>query len=576
MAELKKFLDFTGLSQYDTNIKGFISDVTGNRSDLSTNSKSSLVSAINETNSIAKGATVALSLNSYSDLVSTFSSLGKDTYKLGQTVFIKTLNVPDVWVSGISNTSSEYNYTTDAQVILDLNSDTFKVGFYSFSKMETQKVDLSNYATKVPNPITGHLVGINPSGDLIDSGIVAIDITNKTIDLTWSELVALRNGGSLIADQSYRIKDFVTTVGSSADENKQDIRSAGHPFDIIVTALNNTTLSEDAKAVRHNGDTYFSSSDLSSWKLKYSLNNDLNRFEWADAGGKGVIYQMEDEWGNMAPYDFKNIQFKIYKTTDECSGRTGINGKYAMTVDTTAPKIFVLDYTDFIWCYTFSSDPTGNTEQIDYSLSGKHSFNKINCLQNVSGKRYLYKNVFFGGNVTFCTLMNFANNVILGNFYGIIGAQIRSCVIANDNFGYNNILRLTNCSFGNGENEFNTYIDSSDCSFNDGNLYQNYFGARFYNNELPGEIRRCHFGENIRYLKLNVGFFYDNILENGIEYLTISSEQTTSATRVLRYLKFDQGLGGTDESTRKTIFHNTVNDTIQTEYKSINSKLTLI
>ena len=28
--------------------------------------------------------------------------------------------------------------------------------------------------------------------------------------------------------------------------------------------------------------------------------------------GKGVIYEMTDEWGNSAPYDFKNIQFRVY------------------------------------------------------------------------------------------------------------------------------------------------------------------------------------------------------------------------------------------------------------------------
>jgi hypothetical protein len=35
----------------------------------------------------------------------------------------------------------------------------------------------------------------------------------------------------------------------------------------------------------------------------------MTRFEWATEKGKGVIYYMKDEWGNEAPYDFKNIQF---------------------------------------------------------------------------------------------------------------------------------------------------------------------------------------------------------------------------------------------------------------------------
>ena len=49
---------------------------------------------------------------------------------------------------------------------------------------------------------------------------------------------------------------------------------------------------------------------LNEWKLKYCLDNDPDRFLWADTeNGKGVIYLMIDEFNNEAPYDFKNIQY---------------------------------------------------------------------------------------------------------------------------------------------------------------------------------------------------------------------------------------------------------------------------
>lgn len=53
--------------------------------------------------------------------------------------------------------------------------------------------------------------------------------------------------------------------------------------------------------------------NLSAWELKYCLDNDTTRFEWADTtNGKGVIYYMKDEHGNEAWYDFKSIKQKRF------------------------------------------------------------------------------------------------------------------------------------------------------------------------------------------------------------------------------------------------------------------------
>lgn len=125
------------------------------------------------------------------------------------------------------------------------------------------------------------------------------------VSVTYSELVELRNNGELISGMQYRITDYVTTT---AQENTQ---SAGHQFDVIVTADDANTLNEVARVALHEGDTYFADSDLNAWQIWYSFDNDTSRFAWADVeNGKGVIYRMIDEFGNDCPYDFKNIQFK--------------------------------------------------------------------------------------------------------------------------------------------------------------------------------------------------------------------------------------------------------------------------
>ena len=193
--------------------------------------------------------------------------------------------------------------------------------------------------------------GVKLNGDIAPTdsdGIVDLgDIsTELLVKVYWSDLVELRDDGNLVPGQQYRITDYVAT--SNGDMASQ---SANHPFDIIVTADDERTLNEHARAIMHDGDLpddivdgetrtkYFAGCDLAAWDVWYCLDNDTTRFAWADsANGKGVIYRLVDEFQNDCPYDFKGIQFKAYGDTDD------------------------------VWRYTFDSgDASGNT---DLSKSG--------------------------------------------------------------------------------------------------------------------------------------------------------------------------------------------------------------
>lgn len=166
------------------------------------------------------------------------------------------------------------------------------------------------------------------------------------VPITYAELVSLRNNGGLAKGVQYRITDYNT---SSTDAES---RVMNHQFDIIVVADSTSILNENARAIQHDGDTYFTNSNLAAWELKYSLDNNASKYGWADTNGKGVIYYMKDEWENECPYDFKNIQFKRYKVTtvtnailNEYVGKyIGIKTGYGYTIDST----------DFKWFYTLS------------------------------------------------------------------------------------------------------------------------------------------------------------------------------------------------------------------------------
>ena len=62
--------------------------------------------------------------------------------------------------------------------------------------------------------------------------------------VTYAELVELRDNGELVPGQRYRITDYVTTVA-----NDTEARSAGHPFDLIVQAIDTDTLAAEAQPV---------------------------------------------------------------------------------------------------------------------------------------------------------------------------------------------------------------------------------------------------------------------------------------------------------------------------------------
>lgn len=147
---------------------------------------------------------------------------------------------------------------------------------------------------------------------------------SATISLTYAELKALRDSGKLVPGQYYRIIDYVTVMSetvfdpTSGQTFNIHMKSAGHPFDILVLATSESEISQNASAMHHEGDEYFANSDLSAWQIRYRFADPSRHYEdlMIPEDNKGVIYWMRDEFGNECEYDFKNILFERYKLTD--------------------------------------------------------------------------------------------------------------------------------------------------------------------------------------------------------------------------------------------------------------------
>lgn len=108
----------------------------------------------------------------------------------------------------------------------------------------------------------------------IESGSSNTQSTSSIIKITYNDLKQLRDESKLIPGQQYRIIDYVTRCFA------ENITSAVHPFDIIVTASSENSLFEEARAIQREGDEYFKNSNLLAWKIWYCLDNDENRFSW--------------------------------------------------------------------------------------------------------------------------------------------------------------------------------------------------------------------------------------------------------------------------------------------------------
>lgn len=412
------------------------------------------------------------------------------------------------------------------------------------------------------------------------------------VETTYSALKNLRDGGFLTPGAWYRITDYVTTT------TQADTQSANHPFDVIVLATSTNTLSEEARAIQHSGDTYFANSNLSAWKVWYCLDNNKVKYSWVDTtNGKGVIYHMIDEWGNDCPYDFKNIQFKRKLT----------NGQYDPTSGTDT------------WVYTFNAILAGtqsdNSLGLNLALAGGSGIITI-CAENVIKPYYDYNNqqsvlggqgeIVLNNNVFLCnaaslqyiqSLFVYANkfdvnssgntfkNVTAENIFGsncidnTFGDDCRLNIVGkmfSDNttkydFSRNVIGNdVHDCQFNEwcSDNKFGNYI--SDCVFgnpdgyvnnSDGGFHNSTIGNYCYNLSLIGDVSNFTIGNGVHHFYTTEITTNYVIVENGVSYVTLDCPSSDDYEKSCRNITIAQSVSGSS-SAQKIITHPTVNDTI--------------
>ena len=290
--------------------------------------------------------------------------------------------------------------------------------------------------------------------------------------------------------------------------------------------------------------------------------------------GKGVVWEMEDEFNNLCSYDFKNIQFKRSLITstlespseEECA----FYGKYvgqALEELPALPEGYAIDPNDSKYLYTFSviaADGTveDNSMGVDLTSAGMgiiHLCALNRMRENVNASSFaldLNNNVFVATCNSADEMMNL---IVIGNTFGTLcmGNTFVNATIENT-FGndcdYNSFGN--NCysnSFGNYcyYNSFGNSCDSNtfgnECWYNSfGNYcYYNSFGNNCYRNSFGNYFQNNSFGNNCYRNSFGNGCQYNNILDNvqyitafeGVRYVSIGS---TSGT-----VQYAQVLNGT-------------------------------
>lgn len=318
---------------------------------------------------------------------------------------------------------------------------------------------------------------------------------------TYSELVTLKNNGNLVPGKWYGINDYEATTTDT------ESRSNGHKFGILVLATNSDTLSEECLAYRST-DSYYSGSNLTAWKVWYTVDNDTTRFSWADeTNGKGVIYRLIDEWGNDCSFDFKSIQFKRYKVTATSahSELSDLNGLYIGLPTTNTG--FTVDTSDYKWFYTFSQlGSDWETEATDGSIVSEKAFSNVITTTPYGYLQWLPNIVMANGPIMETTLkaignaQNWEDTVAADNYFGLrsrhascfggfylngIKQTFRHNIVVGvcrhnsfvTNFGNNTIACFGDMSF----NDFKDGIDGN-VFHTTGNLTYNTCGSYFVGN----------------------------------------------------------------------------------------------
>ena len=319
--------------------------------------------------------------------------------------------------------------------------------------------------------------------------------------------------------------------------------------------------------------------NMNSWELKYCLDNDKDLFDWAETDGKGVIYYLKDEFGNEAPFDFKNLMVRRYQVSGSSQSVLSNlrnlylcqDGYYSLTRNNNNKYWYTFASSDGVTDGSLFGECTYNTIQpyIYLSPKGKNIRGINNIVLQDANRNSLSHNCHD------ITILNSVHENAFSNCFYICGQSFSNADISA-NCAYLTIDRTSNSKYGDGTRSIigrsvDAAITGSGCrdiNFGDncsgmqlGNSCNNItFGQWGYNNNIGAGTTNVTFGNYCSYN--TIGKVCTNItFTNYYRYITIEDNVTRltftttggSTSQYVQYVKVCKGINNKSISpTRRT------------------------
>jgi hypothetical protein len=326
---------------------------------------------LNRLDTMIKGATNTTSYNSYEEMVSDVLTLSNTSYFVGQSVYILTKGVPDIWIFKIEDTFVDYKYTTDDALIEQMSNEGFvQIGYYCFAMLETLKVNLTNYVTLDGNQVI--------TGDINFTGV----LQQNGKDVALKEDLEPKADTTYVDEQIALVNETITTEVQSLNDAKADRTEL--PTDYIKSA----SISDNALTLTKQDDTtlefigepnsYIKSASVSGNALTLTKQDDTT-LEFVGEPSEyikslsvtGTTLTLTDKSGNAT--SFKG---GVYKGT--CDTRSTSSTKIVTCPDFVLEKGAIIDVT-----FTYSNggvsslnvNNTGAAEIYYYEIGLKSELN---------------------------------------------------------------------------------------------------------------------------------------------------------------------------------------------------------
>lgn len=99
---------------------------------------------------MALGASRATSFTNIQTLVTALNTASVEAYRVGDNLYIDTINVADLWIAAVGSDNVPYSYTSDDDFDTAVSAGRVQIGYYFVSRLESGKVNI-DLATRTSN-----------------------------------------------------------------------------------------------------------------------------------------------------------------------------------------------------------------------------------------------------------------------------------------------------------------------------------------------------------------------------------------------------------------------------------------